>query len=132
MVLHDVDDLAATVDEAARALDRRGRLVAAIVHPLNSAGRFADPAPDAPFVIPGSYLSPFRYADDVERNGLTMTFHSMHRPLEAYTRALEAAGLVIEALREPAWADADRISRTSGWDRVPLFCLFRAAKAADR
>jgi hypothetical protein len=37
----------------------------------------------------------------VERDGIRMTFRMEHRPLEAYGLALEAAGLAIEAIREP-------------------------------
>ena len=126
--LQDVDDLTTVVQEAARALLPGGRLCLAIVHPLNSAGRFVDDTPRAPFVVTGSYLDEFRYSDEVERDGLAMTFHSMHRPLEAYARALEDAGLLIETIREPAWPDPDPSSRTKGWDRVPMFCFVRAIR----
>jgi SAM-dependent methyltransferase len=128
MSFQDVDDLHGAAREAARILRPGGRLCIAIVHPINSAGRFVDPSRDAPFVITGSYISEFHYADALERNGLAMTFHSIHRPIEAYSRALEAAGLVIEALREPAWTDPDPASRDTGWHRVPIFCLLRAAR----
>jgi hypothetical protein len=43
---------------------------------------------------------------DAERAGVEFTFHSAHRPIEAYSRAFEAAGLVIRAIREPAISDA--------------------------
>jgi hypothetical protein len=33
-------------------------------------------------------------------SGIRLTFHSEHRPLEAYSRALEDSGLLIEAIRE--------------------------------
>jgi ubiquinone/menaquinone biosynthesis C-methylase UbiE len=51
MVLHDVDDLDGAVREAARVLEPGGRLCLAIVHPMNSAGRFEGEAADAPFRI---------------------------------------------------------------------------------
>ena len=127
--LQDVDDLGGAVREAARVLRAGGRLLLAVVHPINSAGRFADPSPDAPFVIAGSYLESFPYADRAERAGLAMTFHSMHRPLEAYARELEDAGFVIEALREPRWLDATDATRSAGWHRIPMLCLVRAVKA---
>ena len=90
MSLHDMDDPERAIAESARVLEPGGRLCAAIVHPLNrSEGGSA------------SYYEHQRVADRVERNGLTMTFESIDRPLEYYTRALEQAGFVIEALREP-------------------------------
>jgi len=90
MSLHDMDDPAAAIDECARVLEPGGRLCAAIVHPLNRpSDRLAN------------YFEHQRAADSVETNGLTMTFESIDRPLEYYTRALERAGFVIEALREP-------------------------------
>ncbi len=126
--LQDVDDLTDAVREAARVLTPGGRLCLVIVHPINSAGRFTTDAPNAPFVITGSYLTEFRYADEVERAGLPMVFHSMHRPLEAYARALEDAGLLIETLREPAWTGLEHGSRANGWERLPMFCFVRAVR----
>jgi SAM-dependent methyltransferase len=128
MSLHDVDDLDGATREAARVLRPGGRLVFAIVHPINSAGQFTNDDPGAPFVIDRPYLSEFRYSDDLERDGLAMTFHSAHRPLEAYARALDAAGLLIETIREPAWDSPPDKSRFTGWDRVPIFCFIRALK----
>jgi len=126
--LHDVDDLPGAVREAARVLTAGGRLCFVIVHPINSAGRFTGDGPDAPFVVHGSYLDEFPYSDPIERDGLAMTFHSMHRPLEAYARALEDAGLLIETIREPPWADARDRTRDAGWDRIPIFCFVRAVR----
>jgi hypothetical protein len=40
-----------------------------------------------------------------DRGGIRLTFHSEHRPLESYARALEAGGLLIEAIREVRSAD---------------------------
>jgi SAM-dependent methyltransferase len=118
MSLQDVDDLAAAISEAALLLAPQARLCMAIVHPLNSAGTFEGDREDreAPFVVRGSYLAAHRYRDDIEREGLAMTFHSEHRPLEVYARALEDAGFAIEAVREVTEEDpADR------WSRIPLF-----------
>ena len=57
-----------------------------------------------------------------------MTFHSMHRPLEAYSLALEDAGLLIETIREPAWSNPGPSARYNGWDRLPMFCFVRAVR----
>jgi SAM-dependent methyltransferase len=88
MSLHDFDALGPAVREIARILVPGGRLCFAIVHPINSAGRFDRRAGDAPFVIQGDYLHPFRYSDTVQRDGLTITLHDEHRPIETYFGAL--------------------------------------------
>ena len=46
------------------------------------------------------HLEQHRYTYSVERDGLAMTFTSMHRPLSVYTSALFANGLAITALAE--------------------------------
>jgi SAM-dependent methyltransferase len=117
MSLHDIDHMAAAVREIARILTAGGHLVMAVVHPINSAGQFIDSAdPDRPFVINGSYFQPRRDVGTLARDGLTMTFHSEHRPLQAYTDALADAGFVIERLREPTTPDPGNV-----WHRMPLF-----------
>ncbi len=121
MCLHDVDDLGGAVAEIARVLEPGGVACLAVVHPINSAGRFEK---HGRFVIRGSYLDSFRYADEVHRDGLTMTFESQHRPISAYFDALAAAGLVVDALREPVTTGHD------SWSRLPLFLHLRARKLA--
>jgi hypothetical protein len=61
----------------------------ALLHPVVSA-RMVD-----------GYAAERRYSFTVERSGLQMTYEGAHRPLSAYFHALEAAGFVVEALREP-------------------------------
>jgi len=123
MSLHDVTDLPEAVREVARVLERGGRLCLAIVHPLNSAGTLS------PFTIRGSYLEPFRYADEIERDGLHMRFESEHRPLAAYFDALQQAGLLVEALREPPLPDsAIQYPENRRWQRLPLFLHVRALR----
>ena len=100
------------------------------MHPLNSAGTFAGDEPTSPFVISGSYLDPFRYKDTMERDGLTVTFASEHRPLQAYFEALTAAGFLVERVREPAMPDdATRQPTVRRWQRVPLFLHIGARRA---
>lgn len=121
MCLHDVDDLDGAVREIARVLEPGGVACLAVVHPLNSAGRFEK---HGRFVIRGSYLDPFRYSDKVSRDDLTMTFESQHRPISAYVEALVSSGLVVDALREPVTKGHD------SWSRLPLFLHLRARKLA--
>ena len=113
-----------------RAFSSRGAaLCFAIVHPINSAGRFETEDANSPFVIKGDYLRPSAYADTIERDGLTMTFHSQHRPLQSYVLALEEAGMLIETLREPRVPDhAINSDRSRRWQRLPLFLHLRAMR----
>lgn len=130
MSLQDMDDMPSAIGEAARVLEPDGRLCLAIVHPLNSAGTFAGEEPDSPFVISGSYLKPFRYTDELERDGLAVTMTSDHRPLETYFEALAAAGFVVKRLREHAVPDeAIGRPRQRRWQRLPLFLHVRARRA---
>jgi SAM-dependent methyltransferase len=129
MSLHDIDAMPAAVREIARVLEPGGRLCLAIVHPINSAGRFETTAADAPFVIKGDYLRAFSYADTIERDGLSMTFHCRHRPMQDYFVALEGAGLLVEALREPSVPDhAVESDSSRRWQRLPLFLHMRARR----
>jgi SAM-dependent methyltransferase len=130
MSLHDMDQMPEAVAEAGRVLTRGGRLCAAIPHPINSAGSFPARGADVPFVIDGSYLDQAPTDWVADRDGLRLTFHSEHRPIEAYSRALEAAGLLIEAIREVRAPDelvaAEPDKRR--WQRIPLFLHIRAVK----
>ena len=121
MSLHDMDRMPEAVAEAARVLDHSGRLVMAIPHPVNSAGSFQTRDADAPFTIAGSYLDPGPADWVTDRGEVRLTFHSEHRPLESYSRALESAGLLIEAIREPGAPDGR-------WQRIPLSLQLRAVK----
>ena len=49
-------------------------------------------------------------------------------PLETFPRALEDAGLLVEALREPRPADDRRVPRYERWRRIPMFLQLRAPK----
>lgn len=115
MSLQDIDDHYAVSREVGRVLEPRGRFCIALIHPLWSAGCFEPDDPEATFRIEGSYFESFAHRRPV------LKVPSIHRPLEAYARALEEAGLLIEALRElPA-------GRPSG-GRLPAYLHIRAVK----
>jgi SAM-dependent methyltransferase len=103
---------------------------AAIPHPIQSAGSFQAHDATAPFVIDGSYLDQAPADWMADPGGLRLTFHSEHRPIEAYSRALEAAGLLIEAIREVSIPDAIVAAEPNKrrWQRIPLFLHLRAVK----
>jgi SAM-dependent methyltransferase len=90
MCLMDMPDPAAAIRETARVLVPQGRLCLAIGHPFSRDRAKA-----------GSYFVEADFDETVEQEGLTMRFVGRDRPLETYTRALAAAGFVIEELREP-------------------------------
>ena len=131
MSLQDIDDLEGALAEVGRVLTVGGRLVMAIVHPLNSAGVFDRPEADSPFTIRGSYLEESRYVDDLERDGLRMRFASTHRPLQTYVEAIVRAGMLVEHLREPPVPEAAiRLERTRRYQRIPLFLHLRAIRVS--
>jgi len=128
--LMDIADMPGAVHEAARVLEPGGRFCLCVTHPLNDAGAFDDTEPDATFTIRGSYLERRPFEETVTRDGLQMTFHGWSYPLEAYARALEGAGLLMERVREPA-ASAEAVARHAPyrrWQRLPLFLHLRAVK----
>jgi SAM-dependent methyltransferase len=123
MALHDMDDMAGAVREIGRVLEPGGRLCFAVVHPLNSGGRFEGEEREADFVMTEDYFERRRAALVQYKADLRMTFEAMHRPLQDYFLALEEAGLLVEAVREPG------NGKGGGWDRLPLFLDIRAVRA---
>ena len=126
--LMDVDDLEGVVAEIARILEPGGRLCACVTHPFADSGRFSAPEAGAAFVVTDSYLEHRPFEGTAERNGVTMTFGGWAYPLEAYSRAFEDAGLLVEALREPAVPDEalERDPAEGRWKRIPAFLFVRA------
>jgi SAM-dependent methyltransferase len=128
MSLQDMDDLDAVVLEAARVLQPGGRLCFCLPHPLMTAGSFAERRADAVFVV-DDYLTVRRGGEVIERDGVRIHFAAVRRPVEAYSRALEAARFACEALREifmppEAWRD----ETGARWQRIPSFLHVRAVR----
>jgi SAM-dependent methyltransferase len=99
MSLLDMDDFDGAVGEIGRVLRPGGRLCMAVVHPFASA-QDVGTMHTGVFRVSEPYLEQRRYTDRVDRDGVAMTFTSMHRPLGVYTSALFANGMAITALTE--------------------------------
>jgi SAM-dependent methyltransferase len=99
MVLQDMTDPAACIGEVARVLGPGGVFCLAIPHPVNA------PAPSR-----CRYFDETPGADTFVRNGLTMEFVWVDRPVSFYTEPLARSGFVIEHLREPR-PSADTVTR---------------------
>jgi SAM-dependent methyltransferase len=112
-VLMNVDEPGRAIGEAARVLRAGGSICVSIVHPIASAGAWRGDV----FAI-RDYLEHRPHEDRVG----DLVFANMHYPLETWSRWLEGAGFVIEALREV------RRDRLRGWSRLPMFLYLRAAR----
>jgi SAM-dependent methyltransferase len=118
MSLPDTGDLGGAVSEIGRVLRPGGRLCLAVLHPFVSA-RNEDTMRTASFRFSRPCPEPRRRGGQVERDGLTMRFTGMHRPLSVCVLALAADGMMISALVEGGdgaipWllaARADKIAR---------------------
>jgi SAM-dependent methyltransferase len=122
--LMDVNDMPTAVREAARVLRAGGRVAACVTHPFTDAGRWM--ADSSAFVIEGAYLEENDFATRLERDGLTFLFEGRRMPLVSYTRAFEAAGLLIDRIREPRPAEQHR--SWERWSRLPMFLHLGAVK----
>ena len=66
-------------------------------------------------------------------SGSNFTFETAHRHLEAYSRALESGGFLLEAIREPRTTpDVEREEGALRWRRLPCFLYARARKVIGR
>jgi SAM-dependent methyltransferase len=129
-LLMDVADVPAAVREIRRVLRPDGELMVSVVHPFSDRGRFDGDAPDAPFVVSGSYFGVERFEGVEERDGLSMHFAGWSLPFEHYATALADAGLAITAIREPQPSTAPEFARMGRWSRLPLFLWLKARPLA--
>ncbi|MGO9490052.1 MAG: class I SAM-dependent methyltransferase [Solirubrobacteraceae bacterium] len=118
MALMTVDDMPAVVHEVARVLGPGGCFCISLLHPIES---WTDAGT-------GSYFDTTLYEKSVVREGARMTFCDVHRPLAAYFDALEAAGFVVERLREPVPSDdyVRRFPEVVRWRERPFLLHVRA------
>jgi SAM-dependent methyltransferase len=123
MVLMDVEALERSVAELARVVTAGGHVAVGILHPIITSGLFVPGDPNHTFFM-GEYRAPMRHVLGITRdNGQVFTFRVEHRPIEDYSRAFEAAGLTITALREPRPSDELVASHPqfADYQRVPNF-----------
>jgi SAM-dependent methyltransferase len=130
MSFQDVEDLGQTVTEVARVLRDGGTLCAATVHPFFSSGLLAPPDRSNTHGWRESYYATRTYAETVKHDGLAVTLHSIHRPLEAHTEAVIDAGLVLDTLHEPRPTPdyLDAHPDAAFLEHVPLYLHYRAHK----
>lgn len=124
MSLHDMDDMEGCAAELSRVLEPGGRACLAVTHPINSGHAIGRGDPTRWVIEAGAYWIERHTSDTEERDGLRMTFHSIHRPLERYFEALEAASLLTEAVREPRGP-----ATSTNSSAFPFFLHIRARKA---
>lgn len=119
--LMDVEDLAGSIREITRVLEPGGRFCACVTHPVRGRGDWETRPTGDVFVLEHSYFEARNSRFDAARDRLEFTFETWTYPLSAYADALESAGLLIEAIREPEGRDDhDRF--------MPQFLLWRALK----
>src|SRR5262249_13136117 len=130
MSLQDIADLEGTIAEVARVLVEGGRFCIAIAHPIRSAGHFDGKQSDSDFSI-ASYFGSRPWSWRSQHTGLQLELPGIHRPLEAYTAALEQAGFVIDAIREPQPAEEQTSAHPESgrWRRIPCFLHIRALRS---
>jgi SAM-dependent methyltransferase len=101
----DLDDLDATLAEAARVLARGGRLVHLGIHPC-FIGPFARHRPgEPPVLLPGYRETAWTRDAPAFGEGLRRRVGSRHVPLARLLNVVLAAGLALEVAEEPGCED---------------------------
>jgi SAM-dependent methyltransferase len=121
LVLHYLPNLEAVVARAARALVPGGRLVCSVEHPVVTCTADGWSAPERETWLVDDYFA----SGPRDTTWLKARVIRYHRPLEDYVQALQAAGFVLDQLREARprperFADAAAFRRRL---RVPRFLV---------
>lgn len=130
-VLNDLPDVSGPISEFARVLRPGGRFVAMMLHPCFYDHR-AERTPGTQMLTADEYFARRAIQQSFEVDGLTSPAASTSwvRPLESYTEALTANGLVITRLTEPH--PSEQLVASSEWWQEnfprPLFLLITARK----
>ena len=138
LAIQDIDAIGAVFEGIAKSLVVGGRLVIAMMHPCfrppKSSGWDWDAKQRVQYRRIDRYLLPRKEAiithPGKDPRGSTWTFH---RPLEAYFRALRAAGLFVDVLEEwPSHKSSDSGPRAAAENaarrEIPMFLALRAVK----
>jgi SAM-dependent methyltransferase len=125
--LQVVGDMRRTVQEAARLLRPGGHFCLTVSHPAMDLGKFVETDAGTVFAVRPSYFESRRVEDTVGVDGFEITCRGWTYTLEDYMEALGAAGLVVEAMREPRPNGPS--ARYERWLQVPLFLMARTVKA---
>lgn len=120
--LIDIDGMAQAVREMARILRPDGRLCICVTHPIADAGDMAFGEPGDPFVLRHPYAGGRPTDFTFRRASFTLRLRGWTYSVEEYARALEAAGLVIDRIREPVRRGKDGRDLRG----IPIFLFLRA------
>jgi SAM-dependent methyltransferase len=144
-VLHYVEDLGAVMREVARVLRPRGRLLASLLHPMNTARFPLDQSEavqvdrwDARAEWPARYFgaarrsieTPWLGFGDVKDEGQRLD--CFHHTVSDYFAAVQSAGLRVTELREPAPPAAFAAKNAARYEEaasLPLYLIIEAALA---
>ncbi|MHB8245114.1 MAG: class I SAM-dependent methyltransferase [Acidimicrobiales bacterium] len=120
LVIHHIDDRAATLAEFFRVLRPGGRAVLSTQHPTADWLRKG-----------GSYFDVRKETDVWDREGASYEVEFWREPLTSLCAAITGAGFVIEQLVEPLPADSMRDQWPDTWEKLrrePGFVVFRLLK----
>jgi ubiquinone/menaquinone biosynthesis C-methylase UbiE len=138
LALMDIADLAPTLASVARVLRPGGWFVFSILHPCyHTALSYEIVTEDGAMRAVGRYFSEGHWRSD-QRTGPPGKVGAYHRTLSTYVNALTAAGLPVEALREPGRPSAPVPDSPAfagvgqpSWAEVPSVLAMRCRKRTE-